>query len=159
MSVDVSEHLPITSVDLEFKMKLSDTQSTSKLIARTPSYALQVYTNSGRVYNQGAWLWGGTSNILNCKTHTTGEQRTLTVNANSTTQNFTRNFTNSDTVFHLFSSSNDRFNSISIKINNSVVGEYVFARKIGDSEVVMYDTLSGQVYHNDDTGHFEEVTI
>ena len=147
-------------------MKLYDTAATSEVIAKSPTAALQVYSNSGRLYNQAAWLYVGTSNVANCTTNTTGTQRKLTVNGSSTTQNFTRNFANSDVVFYLFSEgnktgnpSNDYFNFIDVKINNGYIGKYVFARKIGDSEIVLYDTLSDKVYHNEGTGHFEEVTI
>lgn len=151
------------SIGCEVKMKTGAYSSSSKIIVNSrPSNGVQVYTNSGRIYNHSAWFGVPANTVCFFETLTTATRRSLIYNGQTTYDSRTISISNGETVY-LFSRpgdslpTNETFYYIKLKVNGAVARDLVFARRLADNGIGMWDKISGVFYENVGSGYFEEV--
>jgi hypothetical protein len=146
-----------TKITGEFKVKFSAVDGSSRIVfISSPHAGVQVYTNTSRLYNQGAY-----KNIDNTTTHTvitntTATNRNITVNGSSSSADFNRSITDEAPMYIIGSpagtGSSGNYYYFKIYRNDVLVFDGIPVR-IGATGY-MYDRVSGQLFGNSGTGNF-----
>lgn len=143
-----------TEIKLQFKCRVNSYSSSHAIAVSVPTAGLQVYSNSGRMYNQGAWLRVTSGSVNEFETVTTLTKRTLKlIGGSNTSQTFTRSITDGEEI-KLFGIYPDDIYYLKIYINGVLRRDYVPKKRLSDGVCGFFDLVENKFYSGDGEGYF-----
>ena len=154
--------IKVTST-VTFLKRAADYANGSRLFyVSTPNSGVQVYTNGKSLYNQSVALSIQTHIKYNIETITTANLRSLTVDNNMTSQNFSRSVTDNSPLY-LFGNPTYATNNAAAEVklytfriykNYEMARNFIPARRNSDNVVGLYDTVTQTFFINQGSDNF-----